>query len=360
MSFGATVGNLTLLKKYRHHLVHVTESAFHADSLAASYPLSFKIDNPVEVYTGFDLLTYYKGASLLAMIAALMGEENFNKGVKRYLMKFSYGNARSQDLWDVLDTVTTQVKGPDGSNLSIKKFADQWTVQMGFPLVTVEAVNSSFFQITQSRYKKNPNSLEIEKYRNPEYGFKWDVPIWYQLDDEPVKLAWLRRDSPLHILANTERSTLVVNAERRGFYRQNYNEEGWRKITQQLISNHTIYSSHTITAIINDAFAAAAINRVDYITVLRLVERLKRKKRYMKKLLERDSHASYFWMSTGSYCPTDAEECITRSAKLFEEGVLSKCEPGTRASSCVELPVFERRPAYCYGIKEFGNQAYDK
>ncbi|KAK5981992.1 Aminopeptidase [Trichostrongylus colubriformis] len=346
-------------------LIGATESALQADSLATSHPLSFKIDKPVEVEEAFDTISYSKGASLLGMIAALMGEKNFNKGVRRYLMKFSYGNARSQDLLDVLDTVATQAEGPDGNKLSMKRFANQWILQMGFPLVTVKAVNSSFFEITQSRYKNNPNAVEVEKYRSPKYGFKWEVPVWYQLDHEPVKLAWLRRDSPLYILANTARSILVVNAERHGFYRQNYDEEGWRKIMQQLISNHKIYSAHTITAIINDAFAAAAINRLDYTTVLRLVENLTRKKRYMRKLLGRNSYdllqASTFWIvPTGSYCPADAEECSAKYVKIFEEGILSKCETGTGASSCVELPIPERKAAYCYGVKELGNQAYDK
>ncbi|KAK5975542.1 hypothetical protein GCK32_018446, partial [Trichostrongylus colubriformis] len=149
---------------------------------------------------------------------------------------------------------------------------------MGFPLVTVKTANSSFFEITQSRYKKDPNALEVEKYRNPKYGFKWEVPIWYKLDDEPVKLAWLNRDSPLHISANTKRSTLVVNAERHGFYRQNYDKEGWRKIRQQLMTDHKKYGPRTRNAIINDAFAVAAINRLDYVTVLRLLEYLKHEK----------------------------------------------------------------------------------
>ncbi|KAK5984955.1 hypothetical protein GCK32_012632, partial [Trichostrongylus colubriformis] len=82
------------LKDY--FLVDALETAFWADSVATSHPLSFKIDRAVE----------------------------------RYLKKFSYGNARSQDLWDALDTVTTNVKGPDGNRLSMKEFADQWTVQV--------------------------------------------------------------------------------------------------------------------------------------------------------------------------------------------------------------------------------------
>ncbi|KAK5967759.1 hypothetical protein GCK32_005070 [Trichostrongylus colubriformis] len=80
----------------------------------------------------------------------------------------------------------------------------------------------------------------------------------------------------------------------------------------------------------------------------------------MRKLLG-TLDGRYFWMmSLGSYCAVDTEKCIARSARLFKEGVLSKCEPGSKASSCVWLPVSERRASYCYGIKELGNQVYDK
>ncbi|KAK5965895.1 Aminopeptidase N, partial [Trichostrongylus colubriformis] len=68
------------LKDY--FLVVALERALWADSVATSHPLSFKIDKAVEVSEAFSPISYQKGASFLTMIAALMGEENFNEGVK--------------------------------------------------------------------------------------------------------------------------------------------------------------------------------------------------------------------------------------------------------------------------------------
>ncbi|VDM67958.1 unnamed protein product [Strongylus vulgaris] len=77
--------------------------------------------------------------------------------------------------------------------MKVGDFADQWTAQMGFPLVTVQTFNSTHVKITQERYKKNPNAGDPEKYANPKYGFKWDIPIWYQEADLAIQLDWLRR-----------------------------------------------------------------------------------------------------------------------------------------------------------------------
>ncbi|KAK6008991.1 hypothetical protein OSTOST_26111 [Ostertagia ostertagi] len=133
-----------------------------------------------------------------------------------------------------------------------------------------------------SSLPKDPKgSARAEKYRSPKYGFKWHVPIFYQLDDEAVKFEWLRRDEPLYLSANTERTTIVVNAERHGYYRQNYDEEGWRKIIRQLKEDHKIYSARTRNAIVSDAFAAAAVDHVGYKTVLDLIEYMKQEKDYI-------------------------------------------------------------------------------
>ncbi|PIO77050.1 hypothetical protein TELCIR_00843 [Teladorsagia circumcincta] len=82
-------------------------------------------------------------------------------------------------------------------------------------------------------------------------------------------------DNPLHISGNTAEEPLVVNADRRGLYRQNYDDDGWRKITTQLMKDHERYSPRTKSAIVSDAFAAAAIKLVNYTTVLDILEYLK-------------------------------------------------------------------------------------
>ncbi|KAK6025486.1 hypothetical protein OSTOST_08609 [Ostertagia ostertagi] len=75
------------------------------------------------VVEAFDDVTYRKGASVLTMLQALIGEENFQRAIR-----------------------------------------------MGYPVVTVETLNATTFKISQSRYKKNKNAQEPEKYRHPKYG----------------------------------------------------------------------------------------------------------------------------------------------------------------------------------------------
>lgn len=49
--------------------------------MASSHPLSFQIDKATEVLEAFDSISYDKGASVLAMLSAVIGEKTFKKAV---------------------------------------------------------------------------------------------------------------------------------------------------------------------------------------------------------------------------------------------------------------------------------------
>ncbi|KAK6023333.1 peptidase family M1 [Ostertagia ostertagi] len=151
-------------------LIRAYARGLAADAVASSHPLSFKIEKAEEVSEAFDDITYSKGASVLTMLSATVGEDNFKKAITHYLKKFSYGNARAKDLWQAFDETVTDVTGPKGGPIKITEFAPQWTTQMGFPMVTVKALNDTTVKITQERYKANKNAVEPEKYRHPKYG----------------------------------------------------------------------------------------------------------------------------------------------------------------------------------------------
>ncbi|PIO76329.1 peptidase family M1 [Teladorsagia circumcincta] len=225
-----------------YFLLEAFAQGMEADAVASSHPLSFRVDKVPEVAEAFDDVTYRKGASVLTMLQALIGEDNFKKAIT-----------------------------------------------MGYPLVTVERFNAKTFKVSQSRYKINKDALELEKYRHPKYGFKWDIPLWYQEgENKEVKQTWLTRNGPLYLHVNSTDAPVVVNAERHGFYRQNYDADGWRKIIKQLKENHKgksmngflfdirasvqAYSSRTRNAIISDAFAVALIDRLEYEILFDLLE----------------------------------------------------------------------------------------
>ena len=47
-----------------------------------------------------------QGAAVVRMLKGILSESVFLDGLKKYLAKFSYGNADTDDLWEVLTEVS--------------------------------------------------------------------------------------------------------------------------------------------------------------------------------------------------------------------------------------------------------------
>jgi len=65
-----------------YFIIRDLDSAFDADSKATSHPIILEIRTKDDFTTVFDSITYQKGASILRMIGALMGEQSFKSGLK--------------------------------------------------------------------------------------------------------------------------------------------------------------------------------------------------------------------------------------------------------------------------------------
>lgn len=70
------------------------------------------------------------------MMNMFLGENIFQKSVANYLKKHRYGNAAQDDLWNAL-TQEAQAARVLPRNITVKMIMDTWTVQTGYPLVTV-------------------------------------------------------------------------------------------------------------------------------------------------------------------------------------------------------------------------------
>ena len=109
-------------------VVENLQLAMGPDSLPSSHPISVPVNDPAEIRTIFDTISYSKGGSVVRMMANFLGVETFNKGVTAYLHANSFSNADQDDLWGFL-TVAGQ---EDGSltELTVKQIMDTWTVQV--------------------------------------------------------------------------------------------------------------------------------------------------------------------------------------------------------------------------------------
>ncbi|ETN69871.1 hypothetical protein NECAME_15027 [Necator americanus] len=86
---------------------------------------------------------------------------------------------------------------------------------------------------------------------------------------------WLEtalKEEPLYL--DRKEAPIVINVDRRGYFVQNYDFDGWKRIIRQFDKNHKVYSPHTRYTVISDAFNAALIGRLDYRTVFALLKYL--------------------------------------------------------------------------------------
>src|SRR5213082_838220 len=80
-----------------------TAGALSRDSLLNTHPIEVKVNSPSEIEEVFDDISYGKGASVIRMLEAYTGEENFMRGVRSYLQKYQYSNAAGIDLWTQIE-----------------------------------------------------------------------------------------------------------------------------------------------------------------------------------------------------------------------------------------------------------------
>ncbi len=106
------------------------EVAMALDALHSAHPIYQKIDNEAQANDAFDRITYEKGQAFVRMLEAYLGEVPFRQGIRRYIAKHQYANTTSADLWSELSKASGQ---------PVERIARDWTLQSGFPLVSVDA-----------------------------------------------------------------------------------------------------------------------------------------------------------------------------------------------------------------------------
>lgn len=88
--------------------------------------LKVKVNSPEEAEELFDLISYEKGASVIRMLAEIIGRETFREGMHNYLEAFKFSNADQNDLWRFLQAA---YDGRNGSAVDLTQMMESWTLQ---------------------------------------------------------------------------------------------------------------------------------------------------------------------------------------------------------------------------------------
>ncbi|XP_054858173.1 aminopeptidase N [Eublepharis macularius] len=234
------------------------------DALASSHPLSFReeeIQSPAQISEVFDSIAYSKGASVLRMLSEFLTEDRFKRGLQSYLHTFEYGNTVYNDLWTHLQTAVEESFYLPGT---IKTIMDRWTLQMGFPVVSVDTRNGN---ISQKHFLLDPNSIV---QRPSEFNYLWIVPISWMTSDNPkvneTEMYWLQNQTETNsnfITPLVSDKWLLCNINVTGYFRVNYDHENWNRLLKQLETGHQVIPILNRAQLIDDSFNLA---RAKYIS----------------------------------------------------------------------------------------------
>ena len=206
-SFATFMANKTLDALFpewdmkKQYFDDVIATAYSADSLKSTHPISVMVSTPGEIDQIFDNISYEKGGTVLHMLENYAGAEGFRKGLHLYLTRHAYGNATKYDLWDAMD------KAARKSGRSISKFASIWVDTPGYPIVEISHGSGGRLLARQRRF------LLV----NGNYGKKtlWPIPMPYMaagqgkgsitLNESSIKLpvgndSWLKLNLGQHYL----------------------------------------------------------------------------------------------------------------------------------------------------------------
>lgn len=221
-------------------------TAMVKDCMKTSHPIEVVVNHPDEVDQIFDVISYAKGASIIRMLSEYLGRDIFYKGIHAYLTKFSYRNARTEDLWNALE---------EASGQKITKMANSWTSQMGYPLVNFEAQ-----QLTQAQFF-------ADKSFKGDASTLWDIPLTYITSEKPTEIQqigiWEASGSNAAGAAITDKlpvlsgddSWVKLNPNQSGFYLVNYSADGWKRL-QQPVKDQVLNTVDRVS-LLNTVFALA-------------------------------------------------------------------------------------------------------
>lgn len=242
-------------------VVEQLQGVMQMDSLESTHPMTNNVYTPSQVSGMFDSISYNKGAVTLRMVEHILTTDKFINANRQYIKERAFKSTRPENLFEAYNT---------HGDPTIGEFMEPWTVQSGYPLVTVIGSNDGF-SISQQRFLVN-NLTHDDKTL-------WPLPITYA-----TKEADFANTKPTIVNTKTYKITItkpeelpyfILNNQQVGYYRVNYDEDNWAKISNAL-RKENFGGIHVLNRaqIVDDLFNLARAGVVKYDTALEILDYL--------------------------------------------------------------------------------------
>ena len=198
------------------------QGAMDTDALVSSRKVRQEILSNDDIENAFDNITYQKGSGLLNMFESYMGQERFQRGVQKYLQKYAWKNATSDDFLQELS----------GHDSALAKSFSSFLNQAGVPLVRAKLECSSSgirLQVLQERFLPFGSQHALNQL--------WEFPmcIKYPTGGTEARECDLvtREDQSLSLSkARGCPAWVYANADQAGYYRVLYESARFESLAQ--------------------------------------------------------------------------------------------------------------------------------
>src|SRR5262245_27176939 len=184
--------------------------AYQQDAGPATHPIRGHVPDVTYAFASFDAITYYKGQAVLNQLMALLSEEKFVEGLRRYFADHAWGNATLRDLMDALGAAAGQ---------DLSAWTTAWLDRAGtdtISLIGTALLTSSpdggeprRHALQVGSYTSTPSGLEQRELRTVETAgtttYLLDLPVadLHLLNDGDLTFASVRTDErSLGVLLN--------------------------------------------------------------------------------------------------------------------------------------------------------------
>jgi aminopeptidase N len=229
------------------------DAAMDEDSRDGTHPVITPINDVLQASDAFDTITYLKGAAVIRMLEAYVGEDAFRAGVRRYIHEYAYGNTVTDDLWREMDR---------GSQRPITQLAHDFTLQAGVPMLDEVSVvcrdGRSSLRVAQSHF-----AIDTESTR----ARLWHVPaLIASLAAEPVAAVVTGAEPELIEVSGCDAP--ILNAGQTSYFRSHYSTAGMAAVA----AHYAALSAEDQLGVLNDTRALAYSGQEPMTSLLHLLQ----------------------------------------------------------------------------------------
>lgn len=196
---------------WENYIIYTLLTAFLVDGRASAHPIIMQIKSFNDIEQAGDEITYKKGCAIVVMLFNFLGKDVLFAGLRKYIQKFAWENAKSADLWGCLEEVSGE---------KIDSLMECWVSRPGYPIISVEELENGKLRLTQKRYL---SSGETDNHCKP-----YIIPLTIESSEGPLKLVFDDETMELQV----PEGSYYLNPDHFGYYVTSYPSTRWVELAK--------------------------------------------------------------------------------------------------------------------------------